>query len=107
MEVLKTTKFALRLGNLSNKNGFHLHKWRIPNIIVNLLFMLPMFICCIQMAIFCYHFSDNLKIISSAIYLGLGIMSVCGMYACLALNNDLIIDTLEHLQSMVSQSKHF
>lgn len=105
MEVLKKCKLALRLGNLSNKNGFYLFIWKVPNFIVDTFLLLPMTICSIQMLIFCYNIGPNLKEISSAIYLGLGILSIAAMYICLAAENDLIITTLEHLQGMVTLSK--
>lgn len=104
MEVLKYSRFALKLANLSNNHGFYLLKWRIPNIIIDLIFLLPMSICLIQMVIFCCNSGNSIKSISSATYLGLGIFSVCSMYTCLAINNELIIDTLNHLQKMVNHS---
>lgn len=71
MEVLKSCKLAMRLGNLSRRNGFHLWKWRIPNFIIDLILLLPMAICSIQMVIFCYNNATTLKTISNATYLWL------------------------------------
>lgn len=105
MEVLKFSKFALRLANLSNKQQFQLFKWQIPNILIDLVFLLPMSICLLQMISFCCSTGNNIKSISSATYLGLGIASVCAMYICLANNNHLIIETLDHLQQVISRSK--
>lgn len=105
MEVLKKCKLALRLGNLSNKNGFRLFKRKISNFIVDLILLLPMSICTIQMLIFCSEIGFVLKEISSSIYLGLGIISIMSMYICLAIKNDLIISTMDHLQEMVNLSK--
>lgn len=105
MEVLKKCKLALQLGNLSNKRGFYLFNWKVPNFIVDLFLILPMSICTIQMFIFCSKIGPNLKGISSSIYLVLGILSICAMYICLAVENDLIIETLDHLQKMVNLSK--
>lgn len=105
MEVLKRSKFILRLANLSNKRGFHLYKWRIPNVIVDSILLLPMSVCCLQMLIFCIKIGPSLRDISSSIYLCLGIVSLCAMYICLAVNNDLITATLDHLQDMVTLSK--
>lgn len=64
-----------------------------------------MFICTIQMAIYCIHIGFRLKEISSSIYLILGITSVLAIYICLASKNDLIIATLDHLQEMIERSK--
>lgn len=106
MEVLKGSKFALRLGNLSNKNGFYLFGWRIPNFIVDFFLLLPMSICSVQLLMVCFNKGFNdLKDISNAIYLCLGIFSICSMYICLAANNDLIIATLDHLQDMMTLSE--
>lgn len=105
MEVLKKSKFTLRLGNLSNKRGFYLHKWRIPNLIVDSIFLLPMFVCALQMLIVCFNIGPRLKEISSSIYLMLGISSILAIYVCLAAKNDVIIQTLDHLQEMVTLRK--
>lgn len=105
MEVLKRCKLALRLGNLSNKRGFYLFNWKVSNFIVDFFLLLPMSICVIQMLIFCSEIGPNLKEISSSIYLGLGILSIGAMYISLAAKNDLIIETLDHLQEMVNLSK--
>lgn len=105
MEVLKKAKVALRLVNLASKNGVYLSKWRIPNAIIDLLLLLPMSICTVQMVIFCFKTGPSLKEISSSIYLILGISSILAFYICLAANNDLIIATLDHLQEMVTLSK--
>lgn len=127
MEVLKSCKLAMRLGNLSRKNGCHLWKWRIPNYIIDLILLLPMTICSVQMVIFCCNNANTLKTISNATYLwygiismlkddqiidrtiefiySLGIGSISAMYVCLAANNNLIISTLDHLQAMIALSK--
>lgn len=107
MEVLKKSKFILRLGNVANKRGVYLYKWRIPNFIVDLLVMMPMFLCSIQMLIVCFNIGPRLKEISSCIYLMLGISSILAIYICLAAKNDMIIATLDHLQEMVTLSKSF
>lgn len=105
MEVLKKCKLLLRIANLSNKNGFRLFAWKVPNFIVDLIFLLPMSICVMQMALFCFGIGLVLKEISSSIYLSLGIISIMAMYICLAAENDLIIATLDHLQEMVTMSE--
>lgn len=107
MEVLNFSKFALRLANLSNKQQFKWFKWQIPNSLIDFVFLLPMSICLLQMVSFCCRTGNSIKSISSAIYLVLGIASVCAMYVCLAINNNLIIDTLDHLQLVINRSKCF
>lgn len=105
MEVLKKCKVALRLGNLSNKNGFYFFAWKIPNFIVDLFLLLPMSVCSIQMLVYCCKIGPILNKVSSSIYLCLGISSIVAMYICLACKNELIITTLDHLQGMVTLSE--
>lgn len=106
MEVLKYNRFVMRLVNLSNKSGFHLSNYRIPNVCINLLLMCPMSVCSMQMMLFCCQSETELKSVFSAIYLCLGILSILAMHICLAINNDLIIDTVDHLQQIVARSKY-
>lgn len=105
MEILRTCKFFMQLTNLYNKNGVKVFGYAIPNAIIHFLYVLPMTFCLIWMSIFCYNFNMDLKTTSSAIYLSLGIFSMVSMYLCMAVKNDLIIESTDLLQAMVTKRK--
>lgn len=105
MEVLKSCKRISFFANLFNKNGIQVFGYRIPNWFIDSILLLPMTVCSIQMIVYCCLFGTSLKSISSAVYLCLGISSIALMHICWAIENDLSISTVDHLQRTVEQRK--
>lgn len=105
MQVLKRCQFFMQIANLCNKKNLYLFGFRVPGVIVNFAFSLPMSFCFVWMLIYCYALEFELKKISSAIYLDLGIFSILAIYICMAAKNNLIIKTVDHLQAIVDERK--
>lgn len=103
MKVLKLFEKVLFFVNLCNKNGIYVLGIRIPNWLIDSIMLSPMAICTIQMIVFCYINGTTLVSISSAVYLSLGIFSIVSMYICFAIQNDLLIITIDHIQETVEQ----
>lgn len=80
---------------------------RIPNWLIDSILLSPMAICTIQMIVFCFVHGTPLASLSDAIYLSLGIFSIVSIYVCLAIKNDLLISTIDHLQETVEQRAPF
>lgn len=103
MKVLKSCRKLLFYTNLSRKHGVRVYGYRIPNFIINSVFLFPLCCCSIQMILFCYLYGTDLNSMSRSLYLSLGIVSIVSMYLCLSIKNDMIIETFDHLQETVEE----
>lgn len=105
MIVLENCQKLMRYLHLCKyKSTFSLGEANLPNILVQLLYILPMYVSIFGL-IQCVFYIRDLKQILTMIYPFIGSMSIVVIYVSLIAKNSLIEVSVSELQAMVKQRK--
>lgn len=103
--VLDGCRLALKLSNLYNQNGVYIRTFKIPNVVISTLILLPTMYYIASLEFwFCIDERFNMKSISSTLCNMIAIIQMAFVYFSLAMKSDLIIETMNHLQDVVDKS---
>lgn len=105
VSVLKGCQFLLHTIFLCKRNGFHIRSIKLPRLFFHFIVLLPIDIVILLLIWFCVDAAFELKIISFPVNVVLGFLQMQMIYTSLAIWNDSIFDTMDHLQRIVDQSK--
>lgn len=106
-DVLNGCRTILKFTNLYNTNGFYIGAYRIPDFLVYSLLVLPM-ICEVILEIwFCFDENFNLETTSNTMQMAIGATQMASVYISLASKTDSIVEIIDHLQKVVTESNEF
>lgn len=104
IEVISKCRGLLNMMNLCRKDPIEIRRWKIPNIFMFFLISTPMLIS-ISMETWQVFESDvGFLKEASVILMILGSMQILSIYYSLALQNKIIVETVNHIQSVVNRS---
>lgn len=101
--VLTTSRFLLSLAQLGNKKQIKMGKFRIPKIVNQALYILPISVFPLYLIQYCIDEHFKLDRIAGAVGLIFGVAQMICIYFCLAANNSLIANTFNELQRIVNE----
>lgn len=107
VEVLSGLRLILKLTNLYNKHGVYIGSVKIPNILVFFLVMLPVIWHAFLLLWAVVDEKFDLKLISNSLAVTIGNIQTTLAYVSLAMETDLVISTVDHLQEVVEKSELF
>lgn len=105
IEVISKCRGLLNMMNLCRKDPIEIGRWKIPNIFMFFLISTPMLISTSMEFWEVLETDVGFLKEASVILMILGSMQILSIYYSLALNNKIIIETVNHIQSVVNRSK--
>lgn len=110
-DVLSGLRLIFKFTNLYNKNGFHIkyNKYgdsvKIPDFCVFCLIVLPSFYSALLYMWAFVESNFDLELTSVSVAWAIGATQMALTFIWLAMKNDLIVSTVDHLQKVVETSK--
>lgn len=101
--IFNELRYYLKKMNLDNEFPVLIGKFRVPDSVVHFLVMLSMNIAVIFLFRFCFQSGFDLAQASSAFGVALGVSQLALIFVTLADNKDVIHETMELAQEIVSE----
>lgn len=105
--VLKSCRLVLSLAQLGNKKRIQIIRWKIPKILSQLLFLLPLITFPVNLVWYCVDEHFKLNKIAGAMGLTFGAIQMIFIYLSLVVNNDLIVKTFDTVQAIINKRTVF
>lgn len=105
IEVLSSCRDLLKFMGLCSKTNYQFYGWKLPNFLVFCAFSIP-YIYSIPMHVLAiYDLGLDIKNSSAVLLTLVATIQMQLIYISLAYNNDIIIETFDHIQKIVDRSK--
>lgn len=105
VHIFQDLRYYLNKLNLINDSPVLIGKIKVPDSILHFFNMLLMNITIIFLLRFCFESGFNLSEMSSAFGVALGVSQLAFVYVTLAANKDVIDETMNHIQAVVTERK--
>lgn len=101
VEILKDCRFYLEKLQMCNKIRPRFWILPIPNIMLNFVFMIPMFTTSFCLMRYVISTGFNLNTVSSSFAITMGCTQLAFIYVGLAINRRIVYETMDQMQHLV------
>lgn len=105
IEILKDCRYYLERLQICNIIRPHIGSLPIPNIMINIAFLFPMFVTTVCLMRYIILMNFNLNAVSNSFAITMGCTQLTFIYMSLAINRRLIYETMDRMQFIVDYRK--